>query len=176
MEAVYSRISQLGLATTSSLSLENGTLAGFRSRISNLRGPRDFLDIHRMSKPTGIADLQSRVSFNLRYFGANYMLFLSALSVYALLTNLLLLFVLVIAVIGLLGINAWQGADLVLPRGIIITQQSLYIALGVITVPLFLIASPLSTLFWLIGAGGVTVFGHAAIMEKPLESEFAETA
>lgn len=174
MEAVYARISQLGI-TSSLTDPENGSLVTIRSRFANIKGPKDFFDIHRMSKPTGVGDLQGRVSFNLRYFGANYSLIFASLVVYSLLTNMLLLFVIALAGAGVFAISLLQGGDLVLPRGIVVTRQSLYITLGVIVVPLFLIASPLSTLFWLIGAGGVTIFGHAAIMEKPLESEFAET-
>lgn len=174
MEFVYSRLSQFGLTSALGDGLGSSFL-NVRSRFANLKGPRDFFDVHRMSKPNGVVDMQNRISFNLRYFGTNYSLIFASLLIYALLTNILLLFVLFVAAIGLLGINALKGADLVLPRGIVITQQSLYIALGVIVVPLFLIASPLSTIFWLIGAGGFIIFGHAAILEKPLESEFVES-
>lgn len=178
MEAVYTRLSQFSLPQSISLDSfqsEGGSLTSLRGRLSQIKGPRDFFDFRRMSKPTGLGDAQTRVSYNLRYFSGNYSLILAMLCAYALLTNLLLLFVLFMAVGGFMGISALRGADLVLPGGIIITQQSLYIALGVLTVPLFIIASPMSTMFWLIGAAGVTVLGHAILIEKPLESEFAES-
>lgn len=178
MEAVYSRLSQFFLAQSINLESsqgEGGSLTSFKGRIAQIKGPRDFFDFRRMSKPTGLGDAQTRISYNLRYFSVNYSLTLAMLCAYALLTNLLLLFVLIMAVGGVLGISALHGADLVLPGGIIITQQSLYIALGVLTVPLFIIASPMSTMFWLIGAAGVTILGHAILIEKPLESEFAES-
>lgn len=175
MEAVYSRLAQLSVPAGSLSMGENSSLSGIRNKFSQLKGPKDFFDLHRMSKPAGLVDAQSRVSFNLRYFSANYSLVLAVLVLYALLTNLLLLFVLFIAVFGFWGISKLDGADLVLPGGLTVSQQSLYILVGIITVPLFFIASPMATMFWLIGAAGVTVLGHAALLEKPLESEFAET-
>lgn len=178
MEAIYSRLGQyqvLQRLSLDNLSGENGSLVGIRDRFSQIRGMRDFFDLNRMSRPLGFGDLQSRVSFNLRYFSSNYSIVLAALVVYALITNLLLLFVLVIAIGGFLAINSLHGADLVIPGGIIITQQSLYVALGIIVVPLFLFASPMATMFWLIGAAGVIIIGHAALLEKPIESEFAES-
>jgi len=178
MEAVYSRLSQFSLPQglqLDGLTGVNGSLTSFRSGVAQLKGPRDFFDVQRMSKPAGLGDAQGRVSYNLRYFSANYVLILLVLITYALLTNLLLLFVLVLAVCGFLAISSLRGADLILPGGIVVTQQSLYIGIGVITVPLFIIASPMATMFWLIGAAGVLIIGHAAIMEKPLESEFAES-
>ena len=33
-------------------------------------------------------------------------------------------------------------------------------------------ASPISTMMWLIGSDGVTVGAHAALMEKPIETVF----
>ncbi|ANB13645.1 Yip3p [Sugiyamaella lignohabitans] len=73
----------------------------------------------------------------------------------------------------MIGIGMLQGQDLVLPFGTI-TTSSLYTTLFIIAVPLGIFASPLSTLFWLIGASGVTILGHATLMEKPIESAFAE--
>ena len=174
MNAVYSRLANLQMSGGISLDNIRNETSNLRSRFSNLRGPRDFFDFKRVSRPLGWGDAQSRVTFNLRYFSSDYSLIILSLVVYALLTNLLLLFVLILAVGGFLGISALGGADLVLPGGLVITSQSLYIALGVVTVPLFIIASPMATMFWLIGAAAVTILGHASLLEKPLESEFAE--
>lgn len=168
IQGIYTAIPSLGLGDR----LESLRLDGVRGRFANMKGPRDFFDVKRMSKPQGWGDAQGRIGFNVRYFSSNYTVILLMFCLYSLLTNLLLLFVLVFAAVGMVAINALQGGDLVLPWGSVITSQNLYIALGIITVPLFIIASPLSTLFWLVGAAGVTILGHAALMEKPLESEF----
>lgn len=44
----------------------------------------------------------------------------------------------------------------------------------IIAVPLGFLASPISTMMWLIGASCVTVFSHASFMEKPIETVFEE--
>jgi hypothetical protein len=127
-----------------------------------------------MSRPNGWGDAQSRINFNLGYFSSNYAVVLACLSIYSLLTNLLLLFVIVLVVVGMFAIGSLQGQDLVLPWGSTIPTSSLYTGLFIVAVPLGIFASPLATILWLIGASGVTILGHAALMEKPIESAFAE--
>jgi hypothetical protein len=46
----------------------------------------------------------------------------------------------------------------------------------IIAVPLGILASPISAMLWLIGASGVTIIGHAAFMDKPIENAFSEEA
>ena len=55
----------------------------------------------------------------------------------------------------------------------LITQTTLYTALFVIGIPLLWWSSPLGTFFWLVGASGVLILGHACIMEPGIESEYA---
>ena len=55
----------------------------------------------------------------------------------------------------------------------LITQKTLYTALFVIGIPLLWWSSPLGTFFWLVGASGVLILGHACIMEPGIESEYA---
>jgi PRA1 family protein 1 len=126
-----------------------------------------------LSRPAGWGDAQSRINFNLGYFSTNYLIIFALLSVYSLLTNLLLLFVIIFVFVGMFLIGSLNGQDLVLPFGTI-PSSSLYTGLFIIAVPLGIFASPLSTLLWLIGASGVCILGHATLMEKPIESAFAE--
>lgn len=144
-----------------------------QSKIGSLRTPQEFFNIKNISKPTNFGDLQSRVAYNLRYYASNYALIIGMLSIYTLLTNLLLLFVIALVLVGLTGINKLNGEDLVLPFGVLKTSQ-LYTALICIAVPLGFIASPISTLLWLIGASCISVFTHASFMEKPIETVFQE--
>lgn len=95
------------------------------------------------------------------------------LSIYALVTNLLLLFVILFIVGGVFGISKLDGNDLVLPFGRFTTSQ-LYTGLLVVGVPLGLLASPISTLMWLFGASAVSVLSHASLMDKPIETVFEE--
>ncbi|VVT51516.1 uncharacterized protein SAPINGB_P003122 [Magnusiomyces paraingens] len=160
-------VDRLGLER---LRTETGAL---QNRFSNLKSVTDFFDVKRMSKPQGWVDAQSRINYNLSYFSANYAVIFALLSVYSLITNPLLLFVIIFVIGGMYGIGMLQGNDLHLGITSFTTSQ-LYTGLLIIALPLGFIASPLSTILWLIGASGVTILGHAAIMEKPIESAFAD--
>lgn len=56
----------------------------------------------------------------------------------------------------------------------IVTQKSLYTALFVIGIPLLWVSSPLGTIFWIVGASGILIIGHASLMEPGIESEYAQ--
>ncbi|CCF59753.1 hypothetical protein KAFR_0H03430 [Kazachstania africana CBS 2517] len=144
-----------------------------QSRLSSLRPPQEFFNVKNISKPPNFSELQARVSYNLRYYSSNYGLIIGCLSIYTLLTNLLLLFVMIFVSLGYIGISKLQGQDLTTPFGVFKTSQ-LYTALLCIAVPLGFLASPISTLLWLIGASVITVFSHASFMEKPIETVFEE--
>ncbi|KAL5121867.1 Prenylated Rab acceptor 1 [Pleosporales sp. CAS-2024a] len=145
------------------------------SRFANLRPISEFLDIKRVSKPANFGEAQSRINFNLGYFSSNYAAVFAMLSVYSLLTNLLLLFVICFVIGGMFGIGKLEGNDLEIASWRASTSQ-LYTALFVIAIPLGLWASPFTTVLWLIGASGVTILGHAAFLDKPIESAFSEEA
>ncbi|QLL31464.1 hypothetical protein HG536_0B03270 [Torulaspora globosa] len=148
-------------------------IRSLQGRLSSVRPPQEFFNVKNVSKPQNFGDIQSRVSYNLKYFSTNYALIIGALGIYTLLTNFLLLFVIVFVLIGVAGINKLNGQDLVTPFGSFKTNQ-LYTGLLFVAVPLGFLASPISTLLWLIGASAVTVLGHASFMEKPIETVFEE--
>lgn len=145
------------------------------SRFANLRPISEFFDIKRLSKPENFGEVQSRVNYNLSYFASNYAVVFLMLSIYSLLTNKTLLFVIVLVTVGLWGIGKLGGRDL--DVGFFrATPSQLYTGLIIVAVPLGLWASPFTTLLWLIGATGVTVFGHAVFIDKPIENAFSEEA
>lgn len=97
------------------------------------------------------------------------------LSIYSLLTNLTLLFVIILVVGGMWGIGKLDGRDLDI--GVFrATTSQLYTGLLIVAVPLGLYASPITTALWLIGATGVTILGHASFMDRPIENAFSEEA
>ncbi|KAF2112445.1 PRA1 family protein-domain-containing protein [Lophiotrema nucula] len=166
-------------ALTSRMNL-SGRFDGLRStsissRFANLRPISEFLDVKRVSKPANFSEVQSRVNYNLGYFSSNYAVVFVMLSIYSLLTNLLLLFVILLVVGGMYGIGKLQGNDLEVGNWRATTSQ-LYTTLLIITIPLGFWASPFTTVLWLIGASGVTILGHAAFLDKPIESAFSEEA
>ena len=145
------------------------------TRFANLKPISEFCDLKRISKPQNFAEVQNRVNYNLSYFSSNYAVVFVMLSIYTLLTHLLLLFDIILVVGGMWGIGRLQGADLDL--GFIrATPSQLYTGLLVVAIPLGFLASPIGAMLWLIGATGVAVFGHASFVDKPIESAFSEEA
>ncbi|KAJ4344557.1 Prenylated Rab acceptor 1 [Didymosphaeria variabile] len=176
---IMSRLSIPIDALTSRLNLA-GRFDGLQSqslsgRFANLRPITEFFDVKRISKPANFGEVQSRVNYNLSYFSSNYAAVFAMLIIYSLLTNLTLLFVIMMLVGGMYGIGKLQGNDLQIGSWRATTSQ-LYTTLLVICIPLGFWASPFSTVLWLIGASGVTILGHAAFMDKPIESAFSEEA
>ncbi|KKA29440.1 hypothetical protein TD95_002697 [Thielaviopsis punctulata] len=163
--------SRLGLTERFS-SFRNGSLT---NRFSNMRPVSEFFDIKRVSKPAHFGEVQSRVNYNLGHFSTNYLACFIMLSLYALLTNWLLMFDIFLVVGGLWGINKLDGRDLELGT-LRATTSQLYTTLLCVSIPLGLIASPFSTLMWLIGASGVVILGHASFMEKPIDEAFSGEA
>ncbi|OAT05350.1 hypothetical protein BDBG_16469 [Blastomyces gilchristii SLH14081] len=122
-------------ALTSRLNLSD-RFAGVRaqsltSRFSNLRPISEFLDIKRVSKPANFSEVQSRVNYNLSYFSSNYAAVFIMLSIYSLLTNLILLFVILLAIGGSYGIGRLEGRDLEV-AGFRATTSQLYTTLLII--------------------------------------------
>jgi hypothetical protein len=144
-----------------------------QSKFSSLRPPQEFFDVRHFSKPANFSELQQRVSFNLHYYQSNYITIIALLSVYALITNVLLMFVILLVGGGLFAINKLKGEDLVLPIGTV-TSSQLYTVLFIVAVPMGFLASPISTMMWLVGSSCVCVFSHASFMEKPIETVFEE--
>jgi PRA1 family protein 1 len=154
--------------------------AGMRSqslatRFANLRPISEFFDLKRLSKPQNFGEIQSRVNFNLSHFSSNYAVVFLMLSIYSLLTNWALVFLIIFVVGGMWGIGKLQGNDLDI--GVVrATTSQLYTGLVIIAVPLFFISSPFQTILWLIGASGVTILGHASFMDKPIDEAFSGEA
>ncbi|KAK5729870.1 Prenylated Rab acceptor 1 [Elasticomyces elasticus] len=120
------------------------------NRFANLKPIGEFLDIKRISKPGNMSDLQTRVNWNLSYFSSNYAVLFVMLSIYSLLTNLLLFFVILLVIGGMFGIGKLQGADLDVGFARATTSQ-LYTVLVIVAVPLGLWARPIATVLWLVG-------------------------
>ena len=174
-----SRISIPLEALTSQLNLggftERVRSQSLSTRFANLKPISEFFDLKRLSKPSSFGEVQSRVNYNIGYFSSNYVVVAAMLSVYSLLTNLTLLFDIIFVSLGLFAIKKLQGRDLELGFARATTSQ-LYTGLFVIGVPLFIWASPISTALWLVGATGVSILGHASLMDKPIDTAFSEEA
>ncbi|KAF9928726.1 hypothetical protein FBU30_002144 [Linnemannia zychae] len=143
-----------------------GLIEKFRKEhLSSLRPVAEFFDTTRMSKPTGIAQITSRMSRNLPYFRGNYSVIFLGITAYS--------------IVGF----AVGGTHLIskVPAEGVIIGQSRYFAhqlqtgLVCVSVPLFFFSSTIGTIFYIIGASTVSILGHAAIMGLPDENPFVDT-
>ncbi|KAG6837505.1 hypothetical protein H0H93_008430 [Arthromyces matolae] len=151
----------------------NDTIKSLReTKFSGIRSPAEFFDYHRISRPADLNQATSRISYNTRYFSGNYGLIILVLAVYAILTNPLLLISLAFLVFGFAAINKFAPEATQFGEHTV-TQKHLYTALFVIGLPLLWIASPIATFFWLVGASGILILGHASLLEPGIESDYA---
>jgi hypothetical protein len=154
--------------------------SGFRntslsSRFANMRPISEFLDFKRFSKPANFAEVQSRVTYNLSTFSSNYAIVFILLGIYALIQNTLLLFDIALLAAGLWLLGRLNGQDLTIGT-FTATSSQLYTGLLCTCGFLFIFASSFATILWLIGASGVVIFGHAAMMDKPIDEAFSGEA
>ncbi|KAG6903104.1 hypothetical protein C0995_006291 [Termitomyces sp. Mi166 len=162
------------------------------TKFSGIRSPAEFFDYHRISRPADLNQATSRISYNTRYFSGNYGLIIAVLAVYAIITNYLLLISLAFLVFGFAAINKFGTSYMLSARDSTrpvdrhylapdatqfgehtVTQKHLYTGLFVIGIPLLWISSPISTFFWLVGASGILILGHASLLEPGIESDYA---
>ncbi|KAL2161628.1 hypothetical protein VTH06DRAFT_8190 [Thermothelomyces fergusii] len=153
-------------------SVRSGSLA---TRFSNMRPLSEFLDVKRINKPANFAEMQSRVNYNLGHFSSNYAVVFAMLCIYSLLTNFWLLFDIIFVVVGMFVIGKLEGRDLEFGQQRFSTVQ-LYTGLYVIAIPIALISGVFGTMMWLIGASGVVILGHAALLDKPIDEAFSGEA
>lgn len=145
----------------------------FASRFANLRPVSEFFDIKRLSKPADFGEVRARINYNLGYFSSNYAVVVVVLSIYSLLTNFLLLFVILLVVLGMHGIGKLEGRDLEIGQTSVSSSQ-LYSGLTCAALFLGLWASPIQTILWLVGASSAIILGHASVMDKPIEDAFSQ--
>ncbi|KAJ2917794.1 hypothetical protein MD484_g2645, partial [Candolleomyces efflorescens] len=148
-------------------------LKSFReARLSGLRPPQEFFDVSRISRPADMNQATSRISYNTRYFSGKSLTLAIFEQIINPLTNWLLLISLLFLVGGFTLINRF-APDATQFGEHTITQKHLYTGLFVIGIPMFWLASPFGTFFWLIGASGVLILGHASLLEPGVESDYA---
>ncbi|KAF3916583.1 hypothetical protein ABW20_dc0102986 [Dactylellina cionopaga] len=143
------------------------------ARYNTLRPVSEFFDFRRMSKPASLGEAQTRITYNLGHFSSNYSLVFLILAIYAIITNLPLLFLIIIIFGGVYGIGKLEGRDLQIGNFRATTNQ-LWGVVGGVGFVLVIWSGPFQTLFWLIGASALTILGHASFLDRPIENAFAE--
>ncbi|KAL6618349.1 prenylated rab acceptor PRA1 [Neocallimastix californiae] len=158
--------------------LSNETFRQIREkRFSMLKPWSDFFDRTRISKPKDLSEATKRISHNLVYFQANYIIIVLILLVYIMITNLLLLFSVVAIGAGFYYVSKVPPNEPVSFFGgkFVADQKKLYIILGILSIILLYLSSGGSALFWIIGVSSTIILVHASLLEPSIESEFAET-
>ncbi|EPS35845.1 hypothetical protein H072_10724 [Dactylellina haptotyla CBS 200.50] len=143
------------------------------ARYSSLRPVSEFFDFRRMSRPANMGEAQTRIGFNLGHFSSNYLLVFMLLAIYAVITNLPLLFLIIMIIGGVYGIGKLEGRDLQVGNFRATTSQ-LWGTLGVVGFVLAIMSAPFETVFWLVGASALTILGHASFLDRPIENAFNE--
>ncbi|ODV86314.1 hypothetical protein CANARDRAFT_133206 [[Candida] arabinofermentans NRRL YB-2248] len=157
--------------------LRTDTTSSFQSRVKSLKKPQDFFDHRRISKPNNFFEVQQRVLFNLSYFSSNYLLIVGFISLYCILTNLPLLFLISFDVLSFYAIQkVFQNSDEINLKFFVLQKNSIYTTIILINLPILLFASPITTLIWLTSLSAIIVLCHAAFLEKPIEAAYAEVA
>eukprot|EP00833_Pecoramyces_ruminatium_P005648 jgi/Orpsp1_1/1179680/evm.model.c7180000070313.1 len=132
--------------------LSNETFRQIREkRFSMIKPWSDFFDRTRISKPKDVSDATKRISHNLVYFQANYLVIVLILLIYIMITNLLLLLSVVIIGAGFYYVSKLPPNEPVSFFGgkYVANQKKLYIILGVMSVILLYLSSGGSALFWI---------------------------
>ncbi|KAG9587421.1 prenylated rab acceptor PRA1, partial [Aureobasidium melanogenum] len=132
-------------AITSRLNLQgrfdNVRSQSVSSRFANLKPLSEFFNFKQISKPQNFGEVQNRVNYNLGYFSSNYAVLFVMLSIYTLITNWLLTFVILLVVGGMYGIGKLEGRDIEIGTFRATTSQ-LYTGLVIIAVPLAIFSNP----------------------------------
>jgi hypothetical protein len=144
-------------------------------RFSMIKPWSDFFDKNRLSKPKDLSDITKKISHNLVYFQANYLVIVLILLVYIMITNLFLLLSCVLIGAGFYYISKRPADEPLNLFGYKADQKSLYIILGILSIILLYMSSGGSALFWIVGVSSSIIFIHASLLEPSIESEFADT-
>lgn len=134
----------------------------------------DFFDISRMGKPSGIIEMQQRISFNISYFASNYLAIVGLFFLYCIITNITF-FLFLFSELGIIYLvqKHYGHTDEFDMKLFTLHRNIWYTILLVINVPIFFLWSPLSSVFWLSVLSGIIVLSHAIIMDKPIEASYS---
>ncbi|KAG9508840.1 Prenylated Rab acceptor protein 1 [Fragariocoptes setiger] len=122
-----------------------------------------FFDTSKMHCPVSALQWSRRLLRNLEHFQSNYMCIVFILVIYCILTSPLLLIVLA-ACFGAMYYAKLRNNDSPLTiAGRRVSLYHQYLVIGVLSVPLLMLAGAPSLLFWIIGASFFVVGLHATV-------------
>jgi len=135
-----------------------------------------FIDQEKFAKPTTPNEITLRLTKNIKYFQANYLILVVILAGYCLVTSPLLL----------LAIGAFFGAQYVIggPQGVAyqqklvgreLTETQQTVIASCISVPIFIVAGATSAIFWVFGASVILVGAHGGMRIPEVDPDEADT-
>ncbi|XP_074633393.1 prenylated Rab acceptor protein 1-like [Acropora palmata] len=133
-------------------------------RRSKLKPWTEFFKTSHFSRPKNVAEASSRVVKNLEVYQSNYVLIVILLCFYCVLTSPLLLVALSVSGGGCLYISYKNQGRKMQVLGRELSRVEQYGLVFLISLPLFILASAGSTVFWIIGASICVIGLHACIL------------
>jgi hypothetical protein len=132
----------------------------------------DFFDTQRFKRPANVSEAVGRFNFNIMHFKTNYGFIVFGLLLYALITNLFLLFSLLLIGSSVLFVSNMPPDSTIKFGSVAVSQKQMYGGIIVLSIPLLWISAAGQSLFWIIGASALLVGLHACTLEKSVEQEF----
>lgn len=124
----------------------------------------EFFKSSRFSRPKTLAEASNRVAKNLEDYQSNYVLIVILLCFYCVLTSPLLLIALSVSGGGCFFISYKNQGRKMKVLGRELSRVEQYGLVFLISLPLFILASAGSAVFWIIGASFVVIGLHASLL------------
>lgn len=134
----------------------------------------EFFKGSRFSRPKTVAEAGRRVMKNLEEYQSNYVVITLLLIFYCVLSSPLLLIALSVAGGGCFYLSYKNQGQKIRVLGRDLSRAEQYGLVLLISLPLFILASAGSTVFWIIGASIFTVGLHASMLSTSDAPEITE--
>ncbi|RZF34509.1 hypothetical protein LSTR_LSTR011751 [Laodelphax striatellus] len=130
-------------------------------RRQNIRAWTVFFNTNYYKAPLNFQLLAKRFPRNLEYFLSNYIIILTILTIYCLLTSFLLMFAVCVS-LGACYILSLKSAEHPIKLfGRELTKQQQYTLVGIVSMPIYYWAGVGAAVFWVFGASFFAVTLHA---------------
>ncbi|KAJ7333126.1 Prenylated Rab acceptor protein 1 [Desmophyllum pertusum] len=143
-------------------------------RKSQMKPWAEFFKSSRFSRPKTVAEAGRRVVKNLEDYQSNYVLISILLFFYCVVTSPLLLIAVSVAGGGCLVISYKNQGKKIKILGRELSRVEQYGLVLLISLPLFILASAGSTVFWIIGASFFVIGLHASLLRTSDPPEITE--
>merc|ERR1712045_574815 len=131
-------------------------------RREEIRPWSDFFKTSHFDMPKTPARLSKRVIKNLEHFQSNYVFVFIVLFIYCLITSPLLIIVIAVSCVTCFVLSAKQQNRKLMIANHEVTLVQQYAVVGLVSIPLFLLAGAGAAVFWVLGASFFCIILHAS--------------